>query len=381
MIYEVPSRGKTRYQVRFREPGNRSVRSKTFDTRALAVIFEGQLAQAKAGATEFPAAKISNLTLEAFGVEYRDKYMNVELEKSTRNLYKSTWNNHIAKRIGHLPLSAINRETVQQFKAELLADGVGGPTVDKSLSLLSAVMGKAVEWNRIPYNPVHGVKKVSAKRRHKPEPMPADLVTELISGLPSARDKLIVAVLAYTGMRPGEVLALTKADFDSDSISVDKAIALGEEKDTKTHVDRVVPIMPKLRPFLTDLPDGLLFPRADGRPWEDWDYRNWRKRTFKPAVRKLDVPASELAAYTLALKAWTVESKTDPKAVKPVEPSGEWSSFRPYDLRHTFVSGLLMDGWTPIEVASVAGHSVQVLLTTYAKVISRLKWSKLAAAA
>ena len=34
----------------------------------------------------------------------------------------------------------------------------------------------------------------------------------------------------------------------------------------------------------------LLFPRADGRPWRETDYRNWRRRRFKPAVARLGLP-------------------------------------------------------------------------------------------
>lgn len=42
---------------------------------------------------------------------------------------------------------------------------------------------------------------------------------------------------------------------------------------------------------------------------------------------------------------------------------------RPYDLRHAGVSFLLQCGIDPMEVARRAGHSVDVLLKTYAKVI------------
>jgi hypothetical protein len=52
----------------------------------------------------------------------------------------------------------------------------------------------------------------------------------------------------------------------------------------------------------------LVFPRADGDPWTDADYRNWQKRIFRPAVE----------AAGLALS-------------------------RPYDLRHAFVSALFAE--------------------------------------
>lgn len=55
-----------------------------------------------------------------------------------------------------------------------------------------------------------------------------------------------------------------------------------------------------------------MFGRADGGPWRDTDYRNWRKRTFAPAAGP---------------------------------------GLRPYDLRHSFVSLLIHEGQSIVEVA------------------------------
>lgn len=78
----------------------------------------------------------------------------------------------------------------------------------------------------------------------------------------------------------------------------------------------------------------LLFSRPDGTPWRDHDYRNWRKRRFAFAGAKagLDRP-------------------------------------RPYDLRHSFVSLLIHEGVSIVEVARQAGHSPAICLRTYAHVI------------
>ena len=90
-----------------------------------------------------------------------------------------------------------------------------------------------------------------------------------------------------------------------------------------------------------------MFPRPDGTPWRDHDYRNWRKRTFKRAVAKL----------------------------------GEgWEDFRPYDLRHSFASLLLADGRSLPSVARAMGHSVAVLSSTYAQVIEELEGGERASA-
>ena len=65
--------------------------------------------------------------------------------------------------------------------------------------------------------------------------------------------------------------------------------------------------------------------------WTDDDYRNWRKRIHRPA------------ALNAGLKAG-----------------------RPYDLRHSFVSLLIHEGVSIVEVARQAGHSPEECLRTYA---------------
>lgn len=75
----------------------------------------------------------------------------------------------------------------------------------------------------------------------------------------------------------------------------------------------------------------LDFPRPDGRPWTDDDYANWRERKYRPAAQ-----AAGLAEA------------------------------RPYDLRHSFVSLLIHEGVSIVEVARQAGHGPEECLRTYA---------------
>jgi integrase len=75
----------------------------------------------------------------------------------------------------------------------------------------------------------------------------------------------------------------------------------------------------------------LVIPRADGNPWTRWDWSNWRSRVSKPNARAVGMPT-------------------------PV----------PYDLRGSFVSLLAREGYTLLEVARQAGHSVAVCDRHYA---------------
>jgi integrase len=135
-----------------------------------------------------------------------------------------------------------------------------------------------------------------------------------------------VSVLAYAGLRPGEALALTWEQIGERTILVERSLALGELKETKTRSTRSVRLLAPLRSDLNTLrirlgrpgDADLIFPRPDGGPWRETD---WRNCVFQPAAKQAGL-----------------------------------ESIRPYDLRHSFVSLLIAERRTIIEVAKRATH-------------------------
>jgi integrase len=57
----------------------------------------------------------------------------------------------------------------------------------------------------------------------------------------------------------------------------------------------------------------------------------------------------------------------------PAAAAAGLERIRPYDLRHSFVSLLLDEGASVVEVARQAGHSPTMALSTYAHVIEELE--------
>ena len=82
-----------------------------------------------------------------------------------------------------------------------------------------------------------------------------------------------------------------------------------------------------------------MFPSPAGETWSDEDWRNWRRRVFRPAA---DAAVAERGA-------------------------------RPYDLRHSSVSLLIREGASIVEVARQAGHAPTVTLDTYGHVFDELE--------
>lgn len=246
-------------------------------------------------------------------------------------------------------LRKIKPERVQRFKADLIEKGVGDATVRKALMLLQSVLGQAELFGYISSNPVRAVKKPKQARNTEPVTLPpagVELLRSKLLEIGLLPDATLVSLLAYSGVRPGEALALTWGDIAAKSIRVTKASSNGAIKETKTGRTRTVMLLAPLRADLDDWrehcgntePGALVFAKRMGTPWKDHDWKNWSTRHFDPAAKKAGYPG-----------------------------------LTPYSLRHSFASLLFQEQRNPAEIAEQLGHSLQMLFSTYAHVITELR--------
>ena len=288
-------------------------------------------------------------TLAELGDDWWRLHAEPNLAARTLTVYASLWDVHILPRLGALPLRELRPETCHAFAADLAAAGVGPAARRKALALLSSVLEHAVEWGQIASNPAARVRKPSARRVRVVRPPAPAAVEAMRSSLIASqrlRDATLVSVLAYAGLRPGEALALRWEDVGQRTLLIEPAVAAGEIQSTKTGQRRSVRLLSPLRSDLAAwrLASGrppvgdLLFARTDGRPFTETDWRHWRRRVFEPV------------AQTAGL-----------------------SNARPYDLRHAYVSLLMREGASIVEVARQAGHSPTMTLDTYGHVFAELE--------
>ena len=160
------------------------------------------------------------------------------------------------------------------------------------------------------------------------------------------RDALLVSLIAYAGLRPGELRALRLADVREGTILVQRAADPdGLIKPTKTAPKRAVRLLSPLAQDLRERrltigrpPDSApLLANDDRRPWDKSAWQMWRADRWAPACGAV--------------------------GLDPVR--------RPYDLRHGFASLLLAEGRQPLCVAKQHGHSLTVLGSTYAHLIDQ----------
>src|SRR3954447_5869567 len=325
-------------------------RSRTFDRAADAQAFEAKVRTLKR-ADDLSQLDAGKETLAEFAAEWWELYAVGNLARNTLKGYAATWNTHVLPRLGGYRLRDLSPEVIVGFRTELETAGVGRDAIRKALAMLQGILQRAVEWERIQGNPVKAVRKPRPERRRAVRPLPPATV-ESVRGvlLDDGRlgDATLVSVLAYAGLRPQEALALQWGHVRGRTLLVEQALVDGELKGQKTNrPPRTVDLLPSLATDLAEWRlasgrphgDAYVFPAASGGPWQDHDWRNWRKRVYVPAAIAAGVDAP-----------------------------------RPYDLRHSFASLLIHEGrHSIVDIAAQLGHDATMTLSTYAHVVAELR--------
>jgi len=275
--------------------------------------------------------------------------------------YRATARVHVLPRWGTVAIGDVRRADVLAWVGELGKAGVGDSLLHHTVGILQRILHHAVECEALDVSPIDRLRLPSPKPATV-RPLTIEQVEVLADAIewpkfapgghgaqiPAQRQHrsdlaLWVRLGAYCGLRAGEVLALRRESVDLErnvlivagSVSdVEGRLTLGP---TKTGRVRAVPIPEPLVKSLADHlerwvgpePDALVFTSEAGGLVS---HANWRRRHFRPAVRRAGLP----------------------------------ESLRYHDLRHTYASLLIAEGAHPRAIMERLGHSsIQVTLGTY----------------
>lgn len=210
--------------------------------------------------------------------EYASEWFHVRKEPfvkaSTRNNYRTMLNKHLFPMYGERMLRAITAADLQQF-----VNGFAGQSKSQITSAISTVQGifdAAVEDRIIDKSPAEHLKRPIAAPPEEKRALTEDERERVLKCIAAHKYGAYLAVMYYTGMRPGEVRGLQWGDFDWDNglVHVQRDIdyaargaSVGELK-TK-NADRYIPIVDELRIVLypmREMPDAFVFPGQNGKP-------------------------------------------------------------------------------------------------------------------
>ena len=301
----------TRWDVEWLLPDG-TKRSKTFTTLRAAKLFDGELRSARqdgeaidprGGKTELRVVYKSWLAARP------------DLSPKVRRGYEDNWRLRIEPKFGSWPIGRIMRENVQEWVNDMTAAGLGPRTVRWTHSVLRMTLDHALADNKLRgKNPSNDV-RFPPMRETTHTYLTAVEVAKLAElcdtaggdDSRAAKQGDVVAILAYTGLRFGELTGLNVEDVDLDArrIRVRRSITqlsgrLIEGPPKSRAGRRSVPVPSRLIPVLQHRIEGrragepaVLSPKGSRLGLENWKRAvGWRARIAelgRPTLRVHDL--------------------------------------------------------------------------------------------
>ncbi|MDX8151880.1 site-specific integrase [Patulibacter brassicae] len=308
--------------------------------------------------------------------------------------YETLLRLHIVPWLGDLRLDEFTVGRIKRWQSERLADGHKPGPLKRAQILIGQILQHAMENEIVIANPVRAVPYPDVADPPEVRPLAPEIIERVRDEL-DPFDRFIVALLAYSGVRPAEACALRWEHVRETTILVetqaDREGGAGKVKSRASR--RPVRLLAALRTDLDEQrqaigdpsPLELLIPRGDGKTWTATDWNNWRRRRWRTGWL---AAAARVARETGAEPDAPLEPQRPPGPGRqrrwlppgPRTDDGRDAATRagidpqrvprPYDLRHSFASLLLAEGRTLHAVAAQLGHGVQMTANKYGHVIA-----------
>lgn len=310
----------------------------------------------------FPSSANAVGGIPSFG-EYAQLWLDSrEIVKGTRNGYKSALNLYW---VPHLALIRVDLITTTRLRQIVASTQWTSPSVKRNaLVKLSTIMRSAVEDGLTQKNPADPI-QLPKRSKKEVDPFTLDEANTILDRMyagtfwPSSIYAAFFEFVFFTGVRLSEALALRwdAVDLNKKVAHIKRTVALGEVVERlKVGGDRFVL-----------LNERALHALEFARQYAE------RRKTGKGRVTETPYifPPSKNGEY--------VKQTSDlHHQWRPVLKELGIRYRRPYNCRHTYATICLMSGLNPAFIAQQLGHSVQMLLSTYARWINSANdWQEL----
>jgi len=317
-----------RWQARYRDPSGRE-RARNFKRKPDALRFCAAIETDKMRGTWVDPQR-GRIPFGPWAVRWLESRTDLKLK--TVAGYDSLLRVHILPRFGEHPLRKVSGIEIREWMVGLKASGLSNARVRQAFMVLRSALQAAVDDAYLLRNPADGVKP---PRREFREMLFIDAaeVTRLADAAGKPWDTLVY-LLAYTGIRWGEMIALRRSRIDLDRSRIEIAESVSEVAgalhftETKTFRRRTL-VLPqfltaRLRTHMAahtaPWPDALLFTAPAGGPLRN---TNFRRRIWAPALAEAGLP----------------------------------EGLRIHDMRHTCSALLIAAGAHPKAIQMQLGHS------------------------
>ena len=346
-VQKIATKAGTHYRARVKSHGQ-EVAARTFERRADAVAWEqDQSRMLRHGEWIDPRRGKVTLAVVAEGWFLTRG----GVKRRTRETDMLTWTNYIAPRFAKRVLVSITSAQISEWAAELVTAGKSPATAKRALSTLRSILDHAVADERVVRNAAATAKVPIGRASREGQALTEQEVFDLAEACRGPYGELVV-VLAYTGLRWGELAGLQVGDriaVPGDGLRVQRAVLAGGGAGElfvdalKSYRSRTVPLAGPAAAIVAEWgrdrhPHEWLFATSTGTALREG---NWKRQ-----VR------------------WSAAKETIGRP-----------TIRVHDLRHTAASIWLGSGADPKVVQRVLGHaSATMTMDLYGHLIDTNLW-------
>lgn len=143
------------------------------------------------------------------------------IEQTTRDGYEEKIKSYILPTLGHIPLNALNNQTIQSWILNLSNQGLSPKTIRNAYNNLNAALKKAVVLRMLPYNPCDGT-VLPRLQRYNAQVYSITDIQKALSAADSVSIYMMILLGATIGLRRGEMAALRWDDvnFAKNSVTI-----------------------------------------------------------------------------------------------------------------------------------------------------------------
>ncbi len=277
-----------------------------------------------------------NMLLKNFVDVYFEDKKN-ELKQRTCENKRDMINRHIIPYFGDMKINDITPAQITKWQNAMCANGYSDSYLRMLQNQLTCLFTHATRIYDLQNNPCKKVKRMGKSDSRKMTFWTIEEYERFIATF-DVEDKyfLLFEILFWTGMREGEVLALTKGDidFEHNKISV-----------TKTY-------------YRANMEDVITTPKTE-QSIREIDIPNFLKNEIQEYCnRKYEFP-DDVRLFPIGAEA--VQHK-----MKRVMEKADVPRIRVHDLRHSHVAYLIHQGVEPLIIKERLGHKdIKITLNTY----------------
>ena len=229
-----------------------------------------------------------------------------EFEANYTRWNATTWKgnryrlNELVAQWGPMPCNAITQLDIDRYLAEK-QQAISPASRNRLLATIRTIFKAAVDWNFITHSPANGVTQLP-EASQIPDALTYDQLDSLLKELPEYA-RLIVTILAYTGLRRSELHRITWGDIDFENNEI-------VIRTTKKSEFRVIPMHPQVRTTFSELRPDRSWPRTQSGQsriiivWPD------SNTPSVPVISPIDIKKSLITATVLTALICSISCET-----------------------------------------------------------------------